>query len=100
MKTLARPKKSSARRRRLRMLTARMTAEEKELLAAVRLAQADYIRRFPEPAPSPAERKTRAAAVKAMFAAWAEEDRKNPPSRAECESYDRMLERMNRERTG
>ncbi|MBP7482132.1 MAG: hypothetical protein KA788_06315 [Lacunisphaera sp.] len=100
MKPLIPAKRPTNRRSKLRRLNTRMTADERELLAAVRLAQADYIRRFPEPAPSSAERKSRAAAVKALFAAWNDEDRQNPPSPAECESYDRMLERMNRERAG
>jgi hypothetical protein len=100
MKTMPKSGLAAPQNRKMRRIKPRISANDRELLAATRLAQADYIRRFPEPAPSPAERKTRAAAVKAMFAAWADEDRKNPPARAECESYDRMLDRMERERTG
>ena len=77
-----------------------LTDTQRELHAAIRLAQADYIVRFPERERSVAERQAREASMKAMFAAWEEENRKNPPSREECEKHDRMLERMRRERTG
>ncbi|MBI4626244.1 MAG: hypothetical protein HY736_23870 [Verrucomicrobia bacterium] len=49
---------------------------------------------------TPAEIKARSVRVRAMFARWEEEERKNPPSREECESYDRMLARMRAERAG
>lgn len=100
MKTMPKSGLAVLQKRKMRQIKSRISADDRELLAATRLAQADYIRRFPESEPSPAERKTRAAAIKAMFAAWDVEYRKNPPSPEECESYDRMLERMNHEHTG
>lgn len=90
----------STKRRTLQRITLPTTAEERELRAAIKLAQADYIVRFPERECSAAERQARVASLNAMFAAWEEDNRKNPPTREECESYDRMLERMRRERAG
>lgn len=67
-----------------------------EIAASQREAKA----RFPElfRTPTPAEIKARVEATRAMFAQWAEEARKNPPTAEEIASYDRMLERMERER--
>jgi hypothetical protein len=94
-----RPAKS-AKRGQPKRIALPLTADQRELRAAVKLAQADYIQRFPEREPSSAEKLARAASVQAMFAAWEEDYRKNPPTREECEDYDRMLERMRRERAG
>jgi hypothetical protein len=49
---------------------------------------------------TPDEIKARSAAVRAMFASWEQDNRKNPVSREESESYDRMLARMAAERAG
>lgn len=110
MKTLCKTKKATTHRRpatRVRATAAKqLTAEEFRRQLHIDLA--DEITAAREAAKkrfghllrphTPDEIKARSASVRAMFASWEEHNRKNPVSREESESYDRMLARMAAER--
>lgn len=107
MKTIAKSKRLTPRRRRTaRALpaTAKPTDDEfrhqlhRELADEIAAAQASFAKSHGHllRPPTPAEIKARSEKWRAMQ----EEDRKNPVSREESESYDRMLARMTAERAG
>lgn len=110
MKTIAKSKTLSPRRRRASraLPAAKLTDEEfrrqlhldlADEIAAARKATKERFGHLLRPH-TPAEIKARSAAIRAMFASWEEDNRKNPVSREESESYDRMLARMAAERAG
>ena len=110
MKTIAKPNALAPRRRRAgRARPANQLTDEEfrrqievdlaaELAAARNAAQQRYGHLL-RPR-TPAEIADHTARVRAMFARWEEDNRKNPVSRDESESYDRMLARMAAERAG
>ena len=108
MKTIAKSKKLAPKSRRVvQASAARKLSDEEfrrqlhlELANEIQVARKDAQQRFghllrPR---TDAELKVRSAAVRAMFVKWEEESRRNPVSAEESASYDRMLERMRRER--
>jgi hypothetical protein len=113
MKTIAKTKAHTSRRRitaRVRTINTAKKLTTEEFRRQLQIDLADEIavarkaakKRFghllrPH---TPDEIKARSAAVRAMFLSWEEDNRKNPVSREESESYDRMLARMAAERAG
>lgn len=113
MKTTAKPRKPTLKRRavglRARLAPSARLSDE-EFRRQLHLELADEIRAARKAAKArfghlirpltPAEIEARSARIRAMFASWQEENRKNPVTREESESYDRMLARMAAERAG
>ncbi len=103
MKTLAKTKKAAPRRRaatRARVAPANLSDEEfrrqlhldlADEIAAGRKAALERFGHLLRPH-TPAEIKARSAAVRAMFAQWEKEDRKDPPPPDDWEKFKALLE--------
>ena len=103
MKTIAKSKSLTPRRRtttRAHVASAKLTDEEfrrqlhldlADEIAAARKAAKESFGHLLRPH-TPAEIKARSAAVRAMFAQWEKEDRKDPPPFNDWEKFKALLE--------
>lgn len=106
MKTIAKPKVTARRRRAVGSKRVRTTAAKKhsneefrrqlqidlaDEIAAARKAAKKRFGHLLRP-PTPEEIKARSTAVRAMFAQWEAEDRKDPPPFNDWEKFKALLE--------